>query len=199
MKLHRPLDDLLTGTAPLRGLRVIARMEGSEFTAGELVRRSGLVPSQAWSLLHRLRTQGMVTVRYVGRTAVWRAEPKNQILTALRGLLEVEDGLWDAVMEQVRRDLRSTPATRAVVFGSAARGEERPGSDLDLFVEVPSEPEKERLQGPLLRLYDHLAERFGCYLAPVVLSRVDIEHAKGLSLLEEIDATGRVVFDRRAR
>ena len=77
---------------------------------------------------------------------------------------------------------------RLRIFGSAARGEERPASDIDLLVDFGSP------KGffELLRLEDELEEFFG--------RSVDVVTQPGLSpyLREPILASASVIFDATA-
>jgi len=63
----------------------------------------------------------------------------------------------NAIFEQIVRSLKEEGATRVAVFGSYARGEERPGSDVDVIVEFSER--KSLLQ--LVRIERELRERLG--------------------------------------
>ncbi len=63
----------------------------------------------------------------------------------------------NAMFEQIIRSLKEEGATRVAIFGSYARGEERPGSDVDVIVEFS---ERKSLLH-LVRIERELRERLG--------------------------------------
>jgi len=63
----------------------------------------------------------------------------------------------NAMFEQIIRSLKEEGATMVAIFGSYARGEERPGSDVDVIVEFS---ERKSLLH-LVRIERELCERLG--------------------------------------
>ncbi len=56
------------------------------------------------------------------------------------------------------------------IFGSAARGRDAPGSDLDLLALVDSQHAVELLRERLAALIPHLSGQFGILLSPIVMT-----------------------------
>lgn len=82
---------------------------------------------------------------------------------------------------------------RVVIFGSHARGEAGPDSDLDLFIEMDSElapPERSVRVGRLFPRRDWP-------LDVVVYTPAEVARLRGVggTLLETIEREGRVVYD----
>lgn len=76
---------------------------------------------------------------------------------------------------------------RLVLFGSVSRGEEGEGSDVDIFVVVSDEEQKERV-------YDLAAEvalKYGVHIAPVVRTEEEFERTRSTSFTEEVLRSGR--------
>lgn len=92
-----------------------------------------------------------------------------------------------SVADLLRRDYH---AERVILFGSAARGEETPDSDIDLLVAAPSSE----------RFYDRLASvrrllrpvSGGLAISPIVLTPGEIETRllRGDQFIQDILATG---------
>lgn len=92
-----------------------------------------------------------------------------------------------------RRIVERLDPARVVLFGSRARGEDAPG-DTDLFVEMETD------RRPPERVADVLAV-FGLRTWPldvVVYTSAEVVRLRGVptSLLNEIEASGRVLYER---
>ena len=96
--------------------------------------------------------------------------------------------LMDLPLDEIREYCAGQPILRLSVFGSAARGELRPESDIDLLVEY--EP------GATVGLFamgGHLTD-----LSEIVDRRVDLCTPKGLSpyIRDEILESARLIYEK---
>lgn len=97
-----------------------------------------------------------------------------------------------ALLDELREGLRLRPPVRlAILYGSAARGDDGPGSDVDLLIST-------RDQDPLapMEVRAWLEERLGRSVDVAELDRV--ERDAPLLLLQALDE-GRVIIDRDAQ
>ncbi|MBS1263803.1 MAG: hypothetical protein MAG715_00994 [Methanonatronarchaeales archaeon] len=74
-----------------------------------------------------------------------------------------------------------------VLFGSVARGEERRFSDVDVFVVVGTEREKERVY----EVASKVALEHGVHIAPVVRTEEEFERTRSTRFTEEVLRSGR--------
>jgi len=129
---------------------------GAEYTESQVREELGLPRSSTQRALKELVEQGMVGVRSVGRTLVYRVDPDDPLVRHLkiaRAIALVRLALAP-VLDAV--DL-------AILFGSASRGEDTRGSDIDVLVVTP-DPERvldalsrqERLQPLVMRSAQHM-------------------------------------------
>jgi predicted nucleotidyltransferase len=129
--------------------------------------------------LRRYANDGMLHGGRGGRGAVWL--PPGEELYLKRH--------W-SILRRLKRVLRTEPSVRlAVLFGSAATGDDRPDSDIDLLIDHAT--------GDLVdvvRLQRRLRDRTGKAVNVVLLA--DAERSP--SLLGDILLEGRVIVDRDA-
>jgi uncharacterized protein len=101
----------------------------------------------------------------------------------------------DELIEEITRRLTvAAPGAKVILFGSRSRGEERPGSDVDLLVIQPGEVEKPRAESARLR---RELRGFGVGFDVILVSRKyadDWGHFEG-SVLNEALSTGRVLVE----
>ncbi len=112
-----------------------------------------------------------------------------------KSIPEEESALENVLAEVIRRIVEVAQPERIILFGSAARGEGGPDSDLDLLV-VKSGVHRRRLAQTI---YRHLIG-VGFPVDVIVVTPEDIEqygHSTGL-VLEPALREGRVVYEQRA-
>ena len=141
--LRTPLDDLLSSRSKLRLLRRLANGH-NDLSGRELARRAGVTWRAAELALRDLVQLGVVR----------RADARGQARYSLVGthvliahavapLFEAERAWIEVVRREISRALRPEGGGPqdirwAGLYGSAARGEDRPSSDLDVAVVAES-------------------------------------------------------------
>jgi predicted nucleotidyltransferase len=96
-----------------------------------------------------------------------------------------------SVLESIAARLRQEyGAERVLLFGSAARGEAGPDSDVDLLVVKPTTEEFFHRLGSVQRILRH--HRHGLDISPIVLTPAELRARldKGDHFIQEILATG---------
>lgn len=104
-------------------------------------------------------------------------------------------GIRKALDRLIEERYRPDPNVAAVyLFGSFARGNAVPGSDLDLLVVLRDDP-----RPPRERIVDYLPERFpvGVDVVPWTEAELNERLATGDRMARTILAEGEALFDRR--
>lgn len=97
----------------------------------ELARQLGWSPTVVGEELDRLERTGILTSERIGRARRYRVDERSPIAEEIRSLVQKTIG----VEARIRKALTGLPGVeQAFLYGSYARGEDRPTSDLDLFV-----------------------------------------------------------------
>lgn len=129
MLLQSPLNTV-TSMVEADVLRVLARAE-SEFTVARLSTMiEGRSPEGIRRALERLVDQGVVDRRVVGRAHSYALNRAHLAAPAIIALATLDNELRDRLRARVAE--WRVPPTYAAIFGSGARGEMTPESDIDL-------------------------------------------------------------------
>jgi predicted nucleotidyltransferase len=98
----------------------------------EIARLTSKAPGTLLRELNLLAGAGLLVKKAVGNQVHFQANPASPVYEELRGILKKTAGVAD-VLREALEPLADRVRT-AFVYGSVARGDERPGSDLDLMV-----------------------------------------------------------------
>lgn len=186
MRFHHTLDDLLGNPLRLRVLRLLARSPSQGFTGRELARLCGASPSQTILALQSLEESGIVGREVAGPAHVWRISRHHILSGHLIRLFEEEERSLERLKSELQRAMARLPVKRSLIFGSVARREERPASDIDLFVEVRSLPDKDRVEVALTAATVTTSIRFGNPLSALVLTNDQVRRNSNPSLIQNI-------------
>jgi predicted nucleotidyltransferase len=131
MRKTAPLDALFPRTR--RAVLAVVYMDPArEWYLSHLARHLNVQPSSLQRELANLVTAGILRRREDGNRVYYSAETDSPIFGDLHGLFLKTAGLRDVLAEALA-PLRDR-ITVAFVYGSLARREEQPGSDVDLMV-----------------------------------------------------------------
>lgn len=125
------MNENVLGTAQARVLQCLARESGNELYEGEIVQNTGLSRSAVNIAARELHRLGLLKLTKKGRMNFYRAPPEFPLIQQFK-LLDTLLTLTP-LLEELKLIAR-----RVVLFGSSARGDNTPESDLDLFVIAPN-------------------------------------------------------------
>lgn len=136
MMVHHWLEEAFGSPLRIRVLRVMCADPAREYGMRELARKLGIGPSSVRVALHSLMDSGLVAGSRVGNVGVYRLHG-GKISDILSDLLDQEARFEGEIRRAVAK---ATPkGVTVLIFGSAARRDENPKSDLDILVIAKSE------------------------------------------------------------
>jgi predicted nucleotidyltransferase len=190
MRFHSPLTGMLGNPIRLNLLRVFTQFPSRGRSGRELARLIGASHSQTNAALGSLMAEGLIHPEVVGRSHIWRFSSDHILAEPLSRLFEAERRFPDRLIQELRRVLENLPVENATLFGSVARGDEGPDSDIDLFVEVADNAAKERVADALNAASVRFALCYGSALSSLVLTRTQLARRSNASLARNIEREG---------
>lgn len=169
-----PLTTILGSAGNLRTLRVLVN-DPSPQSAPHVAQQAGLSPQGARLVLDALARQQLVKVHGSGRTQLYALSPAHPFVGALITLFQEERQRWEHLLAMVREKLaRPGAAVRAAwLYGSVARGEDTPRSDLDIALLVSSHEVADQVREDLMSLEDEQQVHFSVTsLSPADLAAI---------------------------
>ncbi len=164
MRFHQPFDKIVDSEAKVRVLRFLCR-KGGEWTGRGIAAGLGMNPVTAHRALRGLHEATVLDFRKMGNNFLYSLRDEHYLTwRLLRPLFAAEAQVWgrllELLMKRVPARLKSKTLSVAV-YGSVARGEERPTSDIDLFILVESEQAKREILRSLERFPEIVEKEFG--------------------------------------
>ncbi len=139
MLFQEPLDSILGQSSKVKIMRFLIRSQ-AELNGTQIAKAVGLSHVKSNICLQELVTHGLITMRRVGRSCLYRLDQENIVIKKLlRPLFEKEYHLSDELKKIITGELKPAYPLSIVLFGSIVRGDARPNSDIDLLVVIPQD------------------------------------------------------------
>ena len=153
--LRYPLTSILGSAGSVRVLRALVA-DRSPQSAPQLAGVAGLTPQGVRLVLDTLARQQLVVVHGSGRIQLYALKPSHPFSGALVALFQKEQRRWDALLESIREVLakRGPTVSAAWLYGSVAREEDSPASDLDIAILVHSQTVADQVREDLTPIED---------------------------------------------
>lgn len=135
-----PLTQTLGTETNVRLLRTLA-LHGGQLSAPSLVSRTALAKGSVRTGLNVLLGLGVVIVKGSGHAQLYSLRSDYPLRAPIEVLFEAEQARFHAIQDAIRQAARSCqpPPIATYVYGSVARGQDRPDSDVDILVIVEAE------------------------------------------------------------
>lgn len=174
MRLHHFIKDVLKDAAYLSCLRHLKNQ--ADLSGRELAKLSGVSQFKIRTVLDDLSRQGLLKKRLSGRSHLYAFNKHHFLAEKIALLLEIEENFFSFLGTWIMNRMDRKPIS-IILFGSMARGEERPDSDMDLlFIYRRIDSEANLVEKINEALSDSL-EYFGNRLAPVLTTPASFQKA----------------------
>ena len=152
--LRFPLTRLLASGGSVRVLRAMM-LYGAPLSAPQLAQDTGLTPQGVRLTLNALAGQQIVTLLGTSRSQLFEINARHPLATALKNLFNEEQKHWESLMQAldtIFRGFRNIEA--AWYYGSVARAQDGPESDLDIAIVVAGGSVDDTVEAVRLALHE---------------------------------------------
>ena len=173
MRLTRPLDKILNTEIKVRVLRIFCRSR-SELSGRQAAKLVGATPKTAHEVLQSLMKEGLLLMKVVGKTHLFRLNEARMMSGLLKGLFADEERLRDRLLKVIVASVKRSSLKDAILsialFGSVYEKKEGPSSDVDLLVVVKTAQDRKKAEDLFFRIDEQISPRWGNPIAPYVNS-----------------------------
>ena len=197
MRLHDPLDDIIGSKIKIRILRLLFRTRGL-FSGREVSRQIGFSPTHTISNLRELEATGLVVRQRAGNTDLYQLDEKNSAVDGvLAPMFSWESNLIDE-LAQVFVDRLGNELVSLRLFGSAARGDEGLGSDVDLLITLTDGSDLDSMEELIAEVDLEVGRRLGCPVSSIRVTEGEyankVKGKKGF--WKDIPTESKVIYQR---
>jgi predicted nucleotidyltransferase len=144
-------------------------------TGREIASLAAAPPARVIERLRVLEYEGLAEWRTVGNAHMWRLVNGHALIPHLMALFGVDRAMSAELRSSLGRWVAGLPGvTDALLYGSVARGEERPDSDVDVLVIVADGKSKRSAERAKGAVEDDIRARFGNVLSVRVLTEREV-------------------------
>mgnify|MGYP003393950722 CR=1 FL=1 len=200
MRIHKPLTKILGGSLKVDILRLFCRT-GKEMSGREIARELKATAPTTNLALKELDEEGVLSMKVVGKMHLYSLNKNAWVTQGLLGpLFKEERNLSDKFIATVAQHVAQSPLKDDIlslsIFGSFARGEEGPVSDIDIFIIIKNNRSRGFVEELIFNLDKELFPKIGLSLEPHVNSKADFQkkYKASLPLIKEVMSTHQVVY-----
>ena len=189
MKFSASLIDILNSKTRLKIVKFLLTHEASmsEREIASILKVSHMSINRAMRELSEVNFVNFVTI---GKAHLWKVNRKSYAFKVLsefvKNFSRIKDPLND-LKGMILTNIPKNSAKKVVLFGSVAKGEEKTGSDIDIFFLVKNNRDKERLSFALEKLSNACLETYGNRLSPYILTEREAKKKARQKFLAEIN------------
>ena len=176
MIYREPLDDILGNKLKLRILRLFCMTRG-EYTGREMAKLTGYSQTYAIRALADLEANGLLFRRHVGRSHLYSLNDAHMMVEELTRLFNLERDALERLVQRFK-DALGDDLLSIIVFGSVARGEERPDSDIDMVLKL-RDGSRGVVEGKIDAVSNAVTAASGNPVSPVLITASELENMRG--------------------
>jgi predicted nucleotidyltransferase len=189
MRFNVSLLDFIHSRTQLKIVKFLLSHEAamSEREIASIVKVSHMSVNRA---LQKLTDINFVNFIKIGKAHLWKVNRKSYAFKVLSELVTHISDISVPLKELktvIMQNLPKSSVEKVILFGSVAKGEEKPNSDIDLFILIDGQNSKKPVETAIDKLSTICFERYGNRLSAYILTQKDLQKKQHLKIIVEIN------------
>jgi predicted nucleotidyltransferase len=180
---HDYIETLLGSKVKIKILRTLNKHGGKEFTTRELANYINMSHTGVRKALNDLYEMNAIQIKVIGKSHTISLNRESYAASLMDKIFRTEEETLAELAKLLGKNLRDPSITSATIFGSVARGEEEPLSDIDLLIFTEDKEKAEAVVSEAQRI---VSKRFGNTISPYILTEADLTDESRLHILREM-------------
>lgn len=198
MIFNKPLNSIFGQKTKINILRHLALYK-KEAATRELARETGIAAPNILKLLKELEAENILISKKIGNSISYSLNRSNLLIKKIiLPAFNYENNLMNELGSYLAANL-NLPIISIILFGSRARGEEKPKSDIDLAFIVKAGDE-DKCEKEIINLNPAISANFGSSVAPIIYSASKFSsRARAKSkeqLVKSIIKEGKIIYGK---
>lgn len=199
MRFHNVLEDILSSKLKISILRILLRYPDKKFSGRELARLLNISASRASEILELFRKYGLISRIKIGPALEWTLNKESILIKELISLFNLEKKIYLELKSKILKMFdREEKILRVMLYGSIPQSKENPDSDIDLFILVKGEKDKERAGDLVHKLNMNLLPKYGNVISGLIYSRDEWRRKKKNEIVKKIQSEGEIILNRKS-
>ena len=188
MIFHKSILDVMSSKTKLKIIGFLLRHEAL-MSEREIAAVSGVSHMSVNRIMRELAEMNLVHILRAGRSNLWRVNRNSYVFHLLSDkyvtLMDSKAPLED-LKNTILGNLPLSLVAKVILFGSIALNADKFNSDIDLFIQVKDNDDKQEIELATEKLATLCLERFGNVLSPYILTEAELKARTGLKLISSI-------------
>ena len=198
MRFHKILEDLFSSRVKIAVMKILFFYPDKKFSGRELARLIKISPSRTSEVLELFRRYGIINRIKIGNTCEWSLNKENILVKELSKIFKIDEKVYKTLKTKIYNILKNEKKIlKVILYGSIARGDEKPDSDIDLFILVKNKKDKEKVGDLISKLNFSLIPIFGNVISEFIYSEEELKTKTKSKILSRIYSEGDVILDRK--
>lgn len=196
MTFNKPLNSILGQKTKINILRHLALYK-KEAATRELARETKIAPPNILKLLKELEAENILISKKIGNSISYSLNHSNlMVKKIILPMFNYENNLMNNLGSYLATNLKM-PIVSIILFGSRARGEEKPKSDIDLMF-IVKKGDEDKCEKKIMDLNPKISATFGASITSIIYSTTKFSFkAKNKEpLVKNIIKEGKIIYGK---